>query len=134
MAAETGIIGRLRFSHDGGSLFMTGWNNTVTRCDRDGSAVWSISLAEYEPRAISEIFFNESGSHLCVPLVGSKASSWGEDIVISADKGQIERTIIRHKGPPARLAADWFGDRLLTHGGEIIDFFNGSVLGNLYPG
>jgi hypothetical protein len=135
ITSTTARVVRLRFSHDGGSLFATGSNGTVTRCDHDGSAIWSMSLAEYGQytNALTQIFLNESGSHLCVPLAASKRSEWGEDIIISADKGQVERTIVRHQGPPAILAADWFGDRLLTHTGEIIDFFNGSVLSSVNP-
>jgi len=129
--ATTGRVMRVRFSHDGNSLFATGSNGTVTRCDRDGAAIWSTSLAEYGLNALTDLLLNESGSHLCVPLASSKRSRWGEDIIMSADKGQVEKTIVRHQGPPARLAADWFGDHLLTYSGEIIDFFDGKVVGNV---
>ena len=57
--------------------------------------------------------------------------AWGEDIIVSADKGRVEKTLVRHQGPPARLAADWFGDHLLTYTGEIVDFFDGKVVGNV---
>jgi hypothetical protein len=124
---------RLRFSHDGASLFVTGSNSTVIRCDRDGSPIWSAGLAEYGDIALTDILLNESCSHLCVPLASSKRSQWGEDMIISVDKGEVEKTIVRHRGPPARLATDWFGDRLLTHSGEIIDFFSGEVLGTAIP-
>jgi hypothetical protein len=56
-----------------------------------------------------------------------------EDMIISVDKGEVEKAIVRHRGPPARLASDWFGDRLLTHSGEVVDFFSGEVLGTAVP-
>jgi hypothetical protein len=131
ITATTGRVVRLRFSRDGDSLFATGSNGTVVCCDRDGSAIWSTSLAEYGQSAQTQLLLNELGSHLCVPLASSKQSQWGEDIIISADKGRVEKTIVRHRGPPARLATDWFGDHLLTYTGEIIDFFDGKVVGNV---
>jgi hypothetical protein len=124
---------RLRFAHDGACLFVTGSNNVIICCDRDGSMIWSTSLAEYGERTPSLVLSNESGSHLCATLVASKRSEWGEDIIISADRGSIEKAIVRHRGPPARLATDWFGDHLLTYTGEIIDFFSGEVVGNVNP-
>ena len=128
-----GRVTRVRFAHDGASMFVIGSNNVVMRCDRDGSAIWSMSVAEYGERPLGGILLNESGSHLCVTLAASKQSKWGEDIIISTDRGHLEKTIVRHQGPPARLATDWFGDRLLTHTGEIIDFFSGEVVGNVNP-
>ena len=128
-----GRAARVRFSHDGASIFVLGANKSVTRCDRNGSAIWSTSLAEYGQIPLSETLFNESGSHLCVPIAQTKQSKWGEDIIMSMDKGHVEKTVVRHQGPPARLATDWFGDRLLTHAGEIIDFFSGEVVGNVKP-
>jgi len=131
ITTTTGRVMRVRFSHDGNSLFATGSNSSVTCCDRNGAAIWSTSLVEYGQNALTDLLLNESGSHLCVPLVSTKRSGWGEDIIVSADKGQVEKTIVRHQGPPARLAADWFGDHLLTYSGEITDFFDGKVVGNV---
>lgn len=127
-----GSVRYLRFSHDGASLFVAN-SKTISRCARDGSVIWSTSLAEYGALAVTRILSNESGSHVCVPLSATKRAEWGEDIIISVDKGKIEKTIVRHRGPPARLATDWFGDRLLTHTGEIVDFFSGEVVGNVNP-
>ncbi|MCE6982855.1 WD40 repeat domain-containing protein, partial [Pseudomonas frederiksbergensis] len=55
-------------------------------------------------------------------------SNWGEDVIIATASGQTETTVVRQKGPPGRLAADWFGDRLLTHRLEVVDFFTGDVV------
>jgi hypothetical protein len=38
---------RVRFAHDGASLFVIGSNNVISCCDRDGSIVWSTNLTEY---------------------------------------------------------------------------------------
>lgn len=104
----------------------------VLHCDRDGSTIWSTNLAEYAKIGpVATILSNEFGTHIRASLWESKRSEWGEDIIISAKDGRVEKTIPSHKGPPARLATDWFGDRLLTHAGEIIDFFSGEMIGNV---
>ena len=77
------------------------------------------------------ILFNESGSHLCLPISATQRSGWGEDLIIAADSGRVETAVVRQKGPPARLAADWFGDHLLTHRAEVVDFFTGAVVDRL---
>jgi hypothetical protein len=128
-----GRAARVRFAHDGASLFVIGSNNVIMCCDRDGSIIWSTNFAEYGENIPAFVLSNESGSHLCAPLWKSRRSAWGEDIIISADKGHVEKTIVRHGGPPARLATDWFGDHLLTYSGEIIDFFTGKVIGSVNP-
>jgi hypothetical protein len=127
-----GMVTRVRFAHDGTSLFVAGSHYDILCCDRDGSMIWSTSLADYAKKnAPSTILSNESGTHICASLWESKRSEWGEDIIISAKDGRVEKTILSHKGPPARLAKDWFGDRLLTYAGEIIDFYSGEMIGRV---
>jgi hypothetical protein len=87
-----------------------------------------VSLAEYGEKTPAFILSNESGTQLCATLWSSRRSAWGEDVIISAKEGHVEKTIVRRKGPPARLATDWFGDHLLTHSGEIIDFYSGKAM------
>jgi hypothetical protein len=123
-----GKIRRLRFARDGSEVFVTGDNDRLLCCDRKGSIVWSRDIGEFGEILSAEILFNESGSHLCLPLSGTARCDWGEDLVIDSRTGAVEHAIQRHRGPPARLAADWFGDRLLTYGGEIVDFYTGSVI------
>ena len=118
----------LRFSRDGQYLFVTGENNRLLCCDRTGATRWSRDIGEYGQIGAGTILFNESGSHLCLPISATQRSNWGEDIILAADSGQTETTVIRQKGPPGRLAADWFGDRLLTHRLEVVDFFSGEVV------
>lgn len=121
----------LRFSRDGQSLFVTTDSNRLLCCDRTGATLWSRDLGEYGQLGSGTILFNESGSHLCVPISSTPHSRWGEDIIIAADSGRIENTFVRQKGPPARLAADWFGDHLLTHLAEVVDFFTGDMVEQL---
>ncbi len=118
---------RLRFARDGAMLFATGANNRLLCCDRDGAVHWSRDIGEYGEIRAANIFFNEDGTQLCLPLPSSVNSNWGEDLVINVGTGKVEHTVPRHRGPPARLAAEWFGDQLITHGGEIVDFHTGAV-------
>ncbi|MCE5984866.1 YncE family protein [Pseudomonas sp. LF19] len=118
----------LRFSRDGQYLFVTGENNRLLCCDRNGATLWSRDIGEYGQVGAGTILFNESATHLCLPISATQRSNWGEDIILAADSGQIETTVVRHKGPPGRLAADWFGDQLLTHRLEVVDFFSGAVV------
>ncbi|MCY1438308.1 hypothetical protein D9M71_545020 [compost metagenome] len=90
--------------------------------------MWSRDIGEYGQVGAGTILFNESATHLCLPISATQRSNWGEDIILAADSGQIETTVVRHKGPPGRLAADWFGDQLLTHRLEVVDFFSGAVV------
>ncbi|NER61078.1 WD40 repeat domain-containing protein [Pseudomonas sp. MAFF212428] len=121
----------LRFSRDGQHVFVTGKNNRLVCCDRDGTIVWSKDMSEQGHVGAGTILFNESGSHLCRPLSQTPRCNWGEDMIIAADTGRTENMILRHQGPPGRLAADWFGDHLLTHSAEIVDFFTGAVVDRL---
>ncbi|WP_301838530.1 hypothetical protein [Burkholderia cepacia] len=118
---------RLRFARDGSVMFVASDTNQLLCCDRNGSVVWSRDIGEFGEIRSANILFNESGSHLCLPLPETARCNWGEDLVIDAHTGAVEHAIQRHRGPPAGLAADWFGDRLLTHGGEIVDFYTGKV-------
>jgi hypothetical protein len=127
----SGMVTHARFAHDGASLFVIGSNSDVLCCDRHGSMIWSTSLAEYSEKPPALILSNESGTHICAALWQSKRSEWGEDVIIAANDGHVEKTIVRHKGPPARLATDWFGDHLLTYAGEIIDIFSGKMIGSV---
>ncbi len=122
-----GKVKRLRFARDGSVMFVASDTNQLLRCDRNGSVAWSRDIGEFGEVRSANILFNESGSHLCLPLPETARCNWGEDLVIDAHTGAVEHAIQRHRGPPARLAADWFGDRLLTHGGEIVDFYTGKV-------
>ncbi|WP_208102018.1 hypothetical protein [Burkholderia sp. D-99] len=123
-----GKVKRLRFARDGSVVFVAGDNNQLLCCDRDGSAVWSRDIGEFGEIRSANMLFNESGSHFCLPLSETARCNWGEDLVIDSHTGAVEHAIQRHRAPPARLAADWFGDRLLTHGGEIVDFYTGKVM------
>ncbi|QBF27278.1 WD40 repeat domain-containing protein [Pseudomonas tructae] len=125
-------VKNLRFSRDGQYLFVVGENHRLLCCDRDGAVRWARDMSEIGQTGAGKIFFNESGSHLCLPLSSTQRSDWGEDIIIAAGSGRIENTVVRQKGPPARLAADWFGDRLLTHRLEVVDFFTGAVIDTIH--
>ncbi|CAI8892947.1 YncE family protein [Pseudomonas donghuensis] len=118
----------LRFSRDGQYLFATGENNRLLCCDRTGATRWARDMGEYGQIGAGNILFNESASHLCMPIPATQRSNWGEDVIIATASGQTETTVVRQKGPPGRLAADWFGDRLLTHRLEVVDFFTGDVV------
>ncbi|MFJ1299299.1 YncE family protein [Pseudomonadota bacterium AL_CKDN230030165-1A_HGKHYDSX7] len=124
-------IKRLRFSRDGAFVYVGCANQHLLCFDRDGVQVWSANLGEIGAFHATEIYFNESGSHLCVSLGATPRSSWGEDLVLSAATGVVDCAIERHRGPPARLASDWFGDQVLTHTGEILDFYTGALRGRL---
>ncbi|WP_445659024.1 YncE family protein [Achromobacter sp. NCFB-sbj8-Ac1-l] len=124
-------VARVRFARDGAALFATAANNRLLCCDRDGAVRWSRDIGEYGDVRAGNIFFNEDGTCLCLPLSETPRSNWGEDLVIDARTGAVDNAILRHRGPPARLASDWFGDRLLTHGGEIVDFHTGAVVERL---
>ncbi|MDR2307914.1 MAG: hypothetical protein LBE53_12065 [Paucimonas sp.] len=124
-------IQNLRFARDGQHLFAVGCNSRLLCCDRDGATVWSVDLSEYGHLGAGQLFYNESASHLCLPVSSTPRSNWGEDLIIATANGHLENTVVRHKGPPSRLAADWFGNRLLTHGAEVVDFFTGEVLDQL---
>ncbi len=124
-------ISRVRFSQDGAVLYVTGANNRLLCCDRDGAVLWSRDIGEYGEVRAGNIHFNEGGTHLCLPLSETPRSNWGEDLIVDARTGAVEHAVLRHRGPPARLASDWFGDRLLTHGGEIVDFHTGALVGQL---
>lgn len=124
-------VATLRFSVDGNLLFIVGRNGTLICCDRHGSTLWSQTVSEHGEVRGTNIFLNESGSHLCLPILETKRSEWGEDLIVSTGSGRIERSIIRHRGPPARLDANWIGDCALTYAGEIVDFFSGEVVSKL---
>ncbi|WP_255263660.1 YncE family protein [Pseudomonas aegrilactucae] len=124
-------VQRLRFSRDGQHVFVAGKNNRLICCDRDGATVWSKDISEHGHVGAGTMLFNESGSHLCLPISQTQRCNWGEDMIIAADTGRTENMILRHKGPPGRLAADWFGDHLLTYSAEIVDFFTGAVVDRL---
>ena len=48
--------------------------------------------------------------------------------------GRVEASIVQHQGPPARVAADWLGDRVLTCAGEILNSLSGRMVGKLSLG
>ena len=121
----------LRFARDGQHVFITGENHRLVCCDREGTTLWSRDIGEHGQVGAGTILFNESGSHLCLPISATQRSGWGEDLIIAADSGRVETAVVRQKGPPARLAADWFGDHLLTHRAEVVDFFTGAVVDRL---
>lgn len=125
-------IMRIRFARDGSSLLAVGEKGTLSRHRRDGSVVWLIDVSGIGRVGAGDLFLNETGSHLLLSLPESKNSEWGEDVIVGTDRGHVEQTIPKHRGPPARLAADWFGDHLLTHAGEIVDFFSGRVVEKLF--
>ncbi|WP_333975859.1 hypothetical protein [Burkholderia cepacia] len=113
----------------------------LVQYDRDSKTITSVAgaqtddtvcdvsrdMGEFGEVRSTNILFNESGSQLCLPLPETARCNWAEDRVIDSHTGAVEHAIQRHRGPPARLAADWFGDRLLTHGREIVDFYTGKV-------
>lgn len=121
----------LRFAADGSCIFIAGRNGVLICTDRDGSTLWSQDFSDYGEVRGGRIRLNESGSHLCLPISETKQSEWGEDLIISTKSGRIESSIIRHRGPPARLWADWLGDCALTYAGEIVNFFTGQIVDKL---
>lgn len=124
-------VATLRFAADGSCLFVAGRNGVLICSDRHGSTLWSQDFSDYGEIRGQRILLNESGSHLCLPILETKRCGWGEDLIIATKNGRIERSIVRHKGPPARLAADWVGDCALTYTGEIVDFFSGEIIDKL---
>ncbi len=125
------VIVRVRFARDGTSLLAAAEQGTLSRHARDGSLIWSIDVSGIGPIGAGDFFLNEAGSHVLLSLLASKNSEWGEDLVVDLASGTIAGTILRHRGPPARLMTDWFGDHVLTYTGELIDFFTGQVVGKL---
>lgn len=117
----------LRFSRDGHHLFVTGENNRLLCCDREGVTVWSKDVSAYGHVGSGKILFNESGSHLCLPTSPTDHSTLSGDLIIATGSGHTENAIM----PKARLAADWFGDHLLSHRGEVVDFFTGAIVSTL---
>jgi hypothetical protein len=124
-------VATLRFAADGSCLFVAGRNGVLNCSDRDGSTLWSLDFSDYGEIRGQRMLLNESGSHLCLPIPATKQCEWGEDLIISTKNGRIERSIIRHRGPPARLWTDWVGDCALTYTGEIVNFFTGEVIDEL---
>ena len=125
---------RVRFTQDGASLLVLSQLGVLSRHERDGSMIWSMDMSKIGKIGAGSMFLNEVASHLLISLPDSKNSRWGEDVVLNLDNGRVEVSIRRHQGPPARLASDWFGDRVLTYAGEIVDFFSGEVVGELALG
>ncbi len=125
------VVVRVRFARDGESLLAVGEKGTLSRHGSDGSLVWSVDVSGFGPVASGHFFLNESGSHVLLSLLASKTSEWGEDLIVDMARGTVEGTILRHRGPPARLMADWVGDHVLIHAGELIDFFTGRIVGKL---
>lgn len=117
----------LRFSRDGQHVFVTGENNRLLCCDRDGVTVWAKDVSAYGHVGAGKILFNESASHLCLPTSPTDHSTLSGDLIIATASGHTENAIM----PKARLAADWFGDHLLTHRGEVVDFFTGAIVSKL---
>ena len=132
-AAVGGPVTRVRFTRDAGSLLIVGERGTLSRHDRDGSVIWSRDMSGIGRVGAGDLFLNAAGSHVLLSLWETRNSEWGEDLVIELGRGQVERSITRHRGPPSRLAADWFGDGVLTYAGEIVDFFSGEVVGGISP-
>ena len=130
LAAGSRIV-RVRFAHDGASLLAVGEKGTLSRHGRDGSLIWSVDVSELGSVGAGDLFLNEDGSHVLLSLLSSKNSESGEDLVVGMARGTVERTILRHRGPPARLMADWFGNHVLTYAGEIVDFFTGRFVDRL---
>lgn len=126
-----GRITRIRFARDGRSVIVVGEKGTLSRHLADGSVIWTVDISGIGKVGAGNLFLNETGSHLLLSLPASVNSEWGEDIVVGMERGAIETRIVRHRAPPARLAADWFGDRLLTYAGEIVDFFSGEIVERL---
>lgn len=120
-------IRSLRFSRDGQYVFLTGENNRLLCCDRDGVTVWAKDVSAYGHVGAGKILFNESASHLCLPTSPTDHSTLSGDLIIATASGHTENAIM----PKARLAADWFGDHLLTHRGEVVDFFTGAIVSKL---
>ena len=129
--ATGSVIVRVRFAPDGASLLAVGEKGTLSRHGRDESLIWSIDISGIGPVGAGDLFLNQAGSHVLFSLMESRNSEWGEDLIVSMARGTIEETILRRRGPPSRLMADWFGDHALTYAGEIIDFFTGRVVGKL---
>ncbi|MGR3897055.1 YncE family protein [Pseudomonas sp. 1176_21] len=117
----------LRFSRDGQYLFVTGENNRLLCCDREGATVWTRDVSAYGHVGSGRILFNESGSHLCLPTSPTDSSTLAGNLIIATATGHTETTIM----PKARLAADWFGDHVLSHRGEVVDFFTGAIVAKL---
>lgn len=93
--------------------------------------IWSTDVSTIGRIGAGSMFLNQANSHLLISLPDSTNSEWGEDVVIGLDDGHVVASIPRYQGSPARLAADWFGDHVLTYAGEIVDFFSGKVVGDL---
>jgi hypothetical protein len=121
----------VRFSPDGNLLFITAKGGPIICCDREGSTIWSQPLADFGGVGATHLLLTESGSHLCLPILQTPRSEWGEKVIIEAKTGRIERSRVGHKGPPAQLARDWMGDCCLTYTGEIVDMFTGEILNQL---
>lgn len=124
-------VSTLRFAADGICIFVAGGNGVLICTDRDGSTLWSLDFSDYGEIRGQRMLLNESGSHLCLPSLETNRCEWGEDLIVATKNGRIERSITRHRGPPARLWADWVGDHALTFAGEIVDFFSGEIIDKL---
>lgn len=124
-------VQRVQFTQDGSSLLVVSQAGALSRHARDGSVIWTVDVSGIGRIGAGDVFPNQAGSHLLLSLPESRNSEWGEDIVVGHGDGRIEASIPRRRGPPARLAAAWFGDRVLTHAGEVVDFFSGTVTGKL---
>jgi hypothetical protein len=124
-------ITRVRFTRDGSSIIVVSEKGILSRCGLDGAAIWTVDISGIGKVGAANLFLNESGSHILLSLPASVNSAWGEDIVVETKRGLVEANIIRSQAPPARLAGDWFGDCLLTHAGEIVDFFSGAIVDRL---
>ncbi|MFK3647571.1 YncE family protein [Lysobacter enzymogenes] len=129
--AVGGAVVRVRFARDGASLLVVGERGTLSRHARDGTTLWSLDFSAIGDTGAGHLFLNQAGTHALLSLPASKRSGWGEDLVVELERGRIEANLLRQPGPPARLAADWFGDRVLSHAGEILDFFSGNIVAEL---
>lgn len=139
-----GVIVRVRFARDGGSLLVVGRRGelgeggTLSRHRRDGSVMWVVDVSDVAGAGggvgAGDIFLNGNGSHVLFSFISSRNSEWGEDLVFGMASGALEGRRVRHRGPPARLMADWFGDHVLTYAGEVVEFFTGRVVGRLAVG